>query len=78
MKLMRTFRIGARQIPDDFALPSDVHTFGRVNVVYSWSGSGRMILLSLLALVQRKTALTECEVELESDGPTAHYEVVRS
>jgi wobble nucleotide-excising tRNase len=54
----------------DFAWPSDLHAFGQFNVVYGWNGCGKTTLSSLLSLVEKKTALTEGEVELELDGAT--------
>jgi wobble nucleotide-excising tRNase len=54
----------------DFAWPSDLHAFGQFNIIYGWNGCGKTTLSSLLSLVEKKTTLTEGEVELEFDGTT--------
>lgn len=69
MKLTRITKLRHR-VFRDFAWPSDLHTFGQFNVVYGWNGCGKTTLSSLLSLVEKKTALTEGEVELELDGAT--------
>ncbi|MCZ2135383.1 MAG: AAA family ATPase [Burkholderiales bacterium] len=69
MKLTRITKLRHR-VFRDFAWPSDLHAFGQFNVVYGWNGCGKTTLSSLLSLVEKKTALTEGEVELELDGAT--------
>ena len=54
----------------DFTWPNELHTFAKFNVIYGWNGCGKTTLSSLLSLVEKKTALTEGEVELELDGAT--------
>jgi wobble nucleotide-excising tRNase len=54
----------------DFAWPSNLHAFGQFNVIYGWNGCGKTTLSSLLTHAEKKTALTEGEVELEFDGAT--------
>ena len=54
----------------DFAWPSDLHSFAQFNVIYGWNGCGKTTLSSLLSLVEKKTDLTEGDVELEFDGAT--------
>ena len=68
MKLKRITKLRHR-VFRDFAWPSDLHDFGRFNVVYGWNGSGKTTLSSLLALVEKRSPLTEGELELElEDG----------
>lgn len=69
MKLTRITKLRHR-VFRDFAWPSDLHAFGQFNVVYGWNGCGKTTLSSLLSLVEKKTALTEGEVDLELDGAT--------
>lgn len=69
MKLTRITKLRHR-VFRNFAWPSDLHAFGQFNVVYGWNGCGKTTLSSLLSLVEKKTALTEGEVELELDGAT--------
>ncbi len=69
MKLTRITKLRHR-VFRDFAWPSHLHAFGQFNVVYGWNGCGKTTLSSLLSLVEKKTALTEGEVELEFDGAT--------
>jgi wobble nucleotide-excising tRNase len=54
----------------DFVWPNDLHSFAQFNVIYGWNGCGKTTLSSLLLLVEKKSALTEGEVELELDGAT--------
>ncbi len=54
----------------DFAWPSDLHSFAQFNVIYGWNGCGKTTLSSLLSLVEKRTVLTEGEIELEFDGTT--------
>jgi wobble nucleotide-excising tRNase len=69
VKLTRITKLRHR-VFRDFAWPSNLHAFGQFNVVYGWNGCGKTTLSSLLSLVEKKTALTEGEVELEFDGAT--------
>src|SRR5690606_15406789 len=69
MKLTRITKLKHR-VFRDFAWPSDLHAFAQFNVIYGWNGCGKTTLSSLLSLVEKKTALTEGEVELELDGTT--------
>lgn len=69
MKLTRITKLRHR-VFRDFAWPSELHAFGQFNVIYGWNGCGKTTLSSLLTLVEKKTALTEGEVELELDGAT--------
>lgn len=52
----------------DFVWPIDLHAFAQFNVIYGWNGCGKTTLSSLLSLLEKKTALSEGEVELEFDG----------
>lgn len=70
MKLTRITRIREHRVFRDFAWPSDLHTFGQFNLIYGWNGCGKTTLSSLLADVEKRTALTEGEAELEFDGTT--------
>ncbi len=69
MKLTRLSKIRHR-IFRDFSWPNDLQSFARFNVIYGWNGCGKTTLSSLFSLVEKKTALTEGDVELEFDGPT--------
>ncbi len=69
MKLARITKLRHR-VFRDFAWPSNLHAFGQFNVVYGWNGCGKTTLSSLLTLVEKRTALTEGELELEFDGAT--------
>lgn len=69
MKLTRITKLRHR-VFRDFAWPSNLHAFGQFNVVYGWNGCGKTTLSSLLSLVEKRTALTEGELELEFDGAT--------
>lgn len=69
MKITRITKLRHR-VFRDFAWPSDLHAFGQFNVVYGWNGCGKTTLSSLLSLVEKTTALTEGEIELEIDGAT--------
>jgi wobble nucleotide-excising tRNase len=69
LKLTRITKIRFR-VFRDFAWPSNLHTFARFNVIYGWNGCGKTTLSSLLALIEKKTPLTEGEIELEFDRTT--------
>ena len=69
MKLTRITKIRHR-VFRDFAWPNDLHSFGQFNLIYGWNGCGKTTLSSLLFLVEKRTALSEGEVELEFDGTT--------
>lgn len=69
MKLTRITKIRHR-VFRDFAWPNDLHAFGQFNLIYGWNGCGKTTLSSLLSLVEKRTALSEGEVELEFDGTT--------
>lgn len=69
MKLTRITKLRHR-VFRDFVWPNELHTFAQFNVIYGWNGCGKTTLSSLLSLVEKKTALTEGEVELELDGTT--------
>lgn len=69
MKLTRITRLRHR-VFRDFAWPHELHTFAQFNVIYGWNGCGKTTLSSLLTHVEKKTTLTEGEVELEFDGAT--------
>lgn len=69
MRLTRITKLRHR-VFRDFAWPSNLHSFGRFNVIYGWNGCGKTTLSSLLSLVEKRTALTEGEVELEFDDGT--------
>ncbi len=69
MKLTRITKLRHR-VFRDFAWPSHLHAFGEFNVIYGWNGCGKTTLSSLLSLVEKRTALTEGELELEFDGAT--------
>jgi wobble nucleotide-excising tRNase len=69
MRLTRITKLRHR-VFRDFAWPRDLHSFGRFNVIYGWNGCGKTTLSSLLALLEKRTALTEGEVELEFDDGT--------
>lgn len=68
-KLTRVTKLRHR-VFRDFVWPNDLHTFAQFNVIYGWNGCGKTTLSSLLSLIEKKTALTEGEVELELDGAT--------
>lgn len=70
MKLSRITRIRGHRVFHDFSWPSELHTFGQFNVIYGWNGCGKTTLASLLSLVEKRTALSEGELELEFDGKT--------
>lgn len=70
MKLTRITKIREHRVFRDFAWPNDLHAFSRFNVIYGWNGCGKTTLSSLLSLVEKRTALSEGEVELEFDGTT--------
>lgn len=69
MKLTRITKLKHR-VFRDFVWPSNLHAFGQFNVVYGWNGCGKTTLSSLLSLLEKRTALTEGELELEFDGAT--------
>lgn len=69
MKLTRITKLKHR-VFRDFAWPGDLHAFAQFNVIYGWNGCGKTTLSSLLTHVEKKTALTEGEIELEFDGTT--------
>lgn len=69
MKLTRITKLRHR-VFRDFAWPSHLHAFGQFNVIYGWNGCGKTTLSSLLSLVEKRTALTEGDLELQFDGST--------
>ena len=70
MKLTRITKIRRHRVFRDFAWPTDLHTFAQFNVVYGWNGCGKTTLSALLALVEKRAALSEGEVEFEFDSTT--------
>jgi wobble nucleotide-excising tRNase len=68
-KLTRVTKLRHR-VFRDFTWPKELLPFAQFNVIYGWNGCGKTTLSSLLARVQKNTALTEGEVELEFDGET--------
>lgn len=68
-KLSRITKIRHR-VFRDFEWPKDLHEFGQFNLIYGWNGCGKTTLSSLLALAEKRTALTDGEIELEFDGTT--------
>lgn len=68
-KLTRITKVRHR-VFRDFAWPSNLHAFGQFNVMHGWNGCGKTTLSSLLSLLEKRTALTEGELELEFDGAT--------
>ena len=70
VKLTRITKIRDHRVFLDFAWPSDLHSFGQFNVVYGWNACGKTTLSALLALVEKRTPLTEGELELEIDDTT--------
>lgn len=69
MKLSRITKLKHR-VFRDFVWPNDLHEFAKFNVIYGWNGCGKTTLSSLLMRVEKKTPLTEGEVEFEFDGTT--------
>jgi len=67
MKLTRINKLRFR-VFRDFVWPRDLSPFSQFNVIYGWNGSGKTTLSSLLSLVEKKTVLLECDVELEFEG----------
>lgn len=67
MRLTRITRLRGHRVFRDLAWPPELHPFGRFNLVYGWNGSGKTTLSSLLSLVEKRTALSEGELELEFD-----------
>lgn len=69
MKLTR-FSMVRHRVFRDFSWPNDLHSFAQFNLIYGWNGCGKTTLSSILALVEKKIALAEGEVELEFNGST--------
>lgn len=69
MRLTRITKLRHR-VFRDFAWPNDLHSFAQFNVIYGWNGCGKTTMSSMLSFVEKKTALTEGEIELELDGTT--------
>jgi wobble nucleotide-excising tRNase len=67
MKLTRITKLKHR-VFRDFAWPNDLHTFAQFNVVYGWNGCGKTTLSSLLTHVEKKSPVTEGDIEFEFDG----------
>lgn len=70
MKLTRITKIRQHRVFRNFAWPNDLHAFSQFNVIYGWNGCGKTTLSSLISLVEKRTALSEGELELEFDGTT--------
>ena len=70
MRISRITKIRGHRVFRDFAWPNDLHCFGRFNLIYGWNGCGKTTLSSLFALIEKKTNLTEGEVEFEIDNAT--------
>ncbi len=68
MKLTRITKIRGHRVFRDFAWPNDLHTFGQFNVIYGWNGCGKTTVSSLLSHAEKRTALSEGELELEFDA----------
>ena len=71
MKITKFLKIKNYRIFRNFSWPRDLLTFARYNLFYGWNGSGKSTLSSLFALLQRKEALSECEIAVEIDGSTS-------
>lgn len=68
MRIARLSKVKKHRIFRDFAWPSELPTFAQFNVIYGWNGSGKTTLSSLFEYLQEKRAISEGEVEFESDN----------
>ncbi len=68
MKITRFLKIKSYRIFRDFSWPNGLLPFARYNLFYGWNGSGKSTLSSVFTLLQRKEALSEGEVIIETDG----------
>lgn len=64
MTLTRISKIKDYRIFRDFQWPSDLHDFGRFNIIYGWNGAGKTTLSTLLSQVQLKQPVIDGNVEL--------------
>lgn len=67
MRISRIPKIKGYRIFRDFAWPGDLPAFSQFNVIYGWNWSGKTTLSSLFESLQKKSAVTEGQVEFELD-----------
>ena len=67
MLISRLNRIKHR-IFQDFSWPSDLHDFGRFNLIYGWNGSGKTTITNIFAHLERRANVTEGTIELTVNG----------
>ena len=67
MRITRVAKIRGHRVFRDFSWPNELHGFGQFNLIYGWNGCGKTTLSSLLAHIEKRTNLTEGEVEFEID-----------
>ncbi len=67
MRITRVTKIRGHRVFRDFAWPGALHCFAQFNLIYGWNGCGKTTLSSLFAHLEKRTNLTEGEVEFEID-----------
>lgn len=66
--IARVSRIKGHRIFRDFSWPTDLHEFGRFNLIYGWNGSGKSTLAGLFQNLEKRTAIVEGMVEFTING----------
>ena len=67
VRITRVTKIRDHRVFRNFAWPSDLHCFGHFNLIYGWNGCGKSTLSTLFAHLEKRTNLTEGELEFEFD-----------
>lgn len=66
--ITRISRIKGHRIFRDFSWPTDLHEFGRFNLIFGWNGSGKSTLATLFQNLEKRTAITEGSIEFTING----------
>ena len=68
MGIERIRKIKNHRIFRGFLWPNDLPDFKEKNLFYGWNGSGKSTLSNLFRFIEKRTAITEGEVEFVISG----------
>jgi wobble nucleotide-excising tRNase len=72
MLIDRISRITNHRVFRAFVWPQDLPDFKTKNLIYGWNGSGKSTLSNLFRSIEKKSNITEGEVEFSISGQTIH------